>query len=778
MSHNQMTRWFIPIGLMVTFIRPAHAEITADQVRDSIARGRSYLVSQQNKIKGNWPDHSGQPGAVTALCTLALIHSGDDPEAPHIQRSIEYLRQLDQPKMTYATALVTMAFCAATPEKDLLLIRRNAKLLESWQVRTGKRKGAWTYAQAKHRSSGDNSNAQFALLALHEAERVGVEISNQTWRLAHSYWVRTQRPEGAWGYYEGLPGTGSMTCAGITSLVITSGQLSKGDASILGGAVQCCGQQEQGDELERALQWMGTHFSASGNPTAAGQNVSRAWWLYYLYGVERVGRLTGRRFLGVHDWYRKGAKILVGEPQDKLRGYWKGTGHAESNPVIATSLALLFLSKGQRPVLIAKLKHGPDDDWNRHRSDIAHLTGHVEKLWKKDMTWQVIDPRAATVKDLLQSPVLFLSGRDGLQMSEQEKRNLRAYIDQGGFILAEACCNGVGFDRDFFDLTKQLFPDSTLRLLPPDHPIWFAEVNVDPKLLPPLYGLDACCRTSIVYCPSDLSCYWELGRGGHTDEYPEDVKRKVKASNDLGANILAYATGRELRSKLDIPNVSGSEGGDLAGIRGTLNIPKLQHGGGSDDAPAALTNLLRVLRDQLRTRVSTQRHLVAGTDKTLLDHPIVFMHGRRQFRFTSAERKALATYLERGGMIFADSICASQPFDESFRREMKSIFPDKRLRRVPPEHPMFTTEFHGFDLDTVTRRDPHVRAGNDPLKARLVKVAPHLEGIEMDGRYAVLFSPYDISCALENTPSLECRGYVTEDAARIGVNVILYALQQ
>ena len=30
----------------------------------------------------------------------------------------------------------------------------------------------------------------------------------------------------------------------------------------------------------------------------------------------------------------------------------------------------------------------------------------------------------------------------------------------------------------------------------------------------------------------------------------------------------------------------------------------------------------------------------------------------------------------------------------------------------------------------------------------------------------------------ENTPSLECRGYVTEDAARIGVNVILYALQQ
>ena len=52
-----------------------------------------------------------------------------------------------------------------------------------------------------------------------------------------------------------------------------------------------------------------------------------------------------------------------------------------------------------------------------------------------------------------------------------------------------------------------------------------------------------------------------------------------------------------------------------------------------------------------------------------------------------------------------------------------------------------------------------------------------LEGIELDGRFAVVFSPYDISCALENSPSLECKGYIREDAAKIGSNVILYALQ-
>jgi hypothetical protein len=53
-----------------------------------------------------------------------------------------------------------------------------------------------------------------------------------------------------------------------------------------------------------------------------------------------------------------------------------------------------------------------------------------------------------------------------------------------------------------------------------------------------------------------------------------------------------------------------------------------------------------------------------------------------------------------------------------------------------------------------------------------------LEAVEIDGRLAVVFSPYDISCALENHASLDCKGYITEDAAALGTNIILFALQQ
>jgi hypothetical protein len=55
-------------------------------------------------------------------------------------------------------------------------------------------------------------------------------------------------------------------------------------------------------------------------------------------------------------------------------------------------------------------------------------------------------------------------------------------------------------------------------------------------------------------------------------------------------------------------------------------------------------------------------------------------------------------------------------------------------------------------------------------------VEPELEGIQIDGRWAVIFSPYDISCALEQHEALECRGYTREDAARIGLNVLMYTL--
>lgn len=770
--------------LVATIARTGQAEITAEQVQQSISRGVNYL-KQQQRNDGSWPEWLGYSGGVTALCTLALINAGESPESSTVQKALSWLRKLP-PEKTYVVALQTMVLCRAEPKKDLLLISRNVKWLEKHQVSDGPRKGAWSYPG---QAAGDNSNSQFALLALYEAERVGVDVSDKTWRLARAYWEEAQAPNGGWGYYPGLPPTGSMTCAGIASMVITSDKVFSAGAEAEGERIRCCVEGTADDSrIQRGLQWLGRNFSVSGNPGARGQT----WMLYYLYGVERVGRLTAQRFIGDHDWYREGADLLV-RNQDQLSGYWKGVGHAEDNPQIATSLVLLFLSKGRRPVLLSKLDFGADEHWNRHRSDVANLTRYVESRWDREMTWQIVDVGAADVDDLLQSPVLYMVGsRSPLPRSEEDQvvlaQKLRDYLDRGGFLLAEGYCGGSDFDRGFRRLLELVFPEPEYRLrpLPPSHPIWRAEEPVPPEQLRPLWGMEFGCRTSLVYAPPDpperprpsLSCLWELMRTGRDDTLAKSVEAQVDAGRAIGINILAYATNRQLKYKDEIPSVVTSAPPADAFQRGRLYIASLRHPGGCDAAPRALTNLLEAAGSELKIRTTPVRRQVALTDKSLFLYHLVFMHGRTSFRLTEPERKQLAEFIDRGGMLFADSICASQAFTESFRREMAAIFPQRKLEMIQREDPILSEQYGGFDLSTVTRRDPQQRGDRGPLKASLREVPPLLEGIKIDDRWAVVFSPFDISCALEKHDSLECQGYTREDAARIGLNVILYSLQQ
>ena len=64
------------------------------------------------------------------------------------------------------------------------------------------------------------------------------------------------------------------------------------------------------------------------------------------------------------------------------------------------------------------------------------------------------------------------------------------------------------------------------------------------------------------------------------------------------------------------------------------------------------------------------------------------------------------------------------------------------------------------------------------MRSRTETVPPLLEGIKIDGRYAVIYSKYDISCALENQASLACDGYEDEDAMKLAVNIVIYAMLQ
>ena len=578
-------RCLVALSALALLLRPLRADepegITADQVAKAIERGVKFLKDKQSKAgrdSGSWADNPTlYHGGLTPLCTLALLSSGCGPEDETVKRSLNFLRQF-RATTTYAVSLQTMVFCAADPKGSNLLIRKNVEWLESTQVKDGDRKGSWSYPNPGT-NRGDNSNTQFAMLALYEAERVGVPVNDAVWARALEHWKSQQNPDGSWGYESGYQGTGSMTNAGIASMIIALAEVNAGDARAQGDQLLCCGQQQSNQPIEDGLAWLSRNFSVYRNP-----GPGNVWLFYYLYGLERTGRMTARRFIGQHDWYREGAKMLVKEQM--LTGAWPES-KGESDPLLSTSFALLFLAKGQRPVVLAHLRHEPEDDWNHHRGALFNLVSYVERVWRKDLTYQVIDPGKATVEDLLETPVLFISGRDAPRFSAEEKLHLRQYVDRGGFIFAEQCCGGGGFDAGFRKLMKEVFPEPELSLhpLPIEHPIWYVEERIDANHMPELYGIDVGCRTSVVYSNYDLSCRWELARLGREAQFTDVAQAQMRAARSVGINVLAYATNREVQPK--DPQFHTPEAAQKKDPleRGTLYVANVKHPGGCDAAP-------------------------------------------------------------------------------------------------------------------------------------------------------------------------------------------------
>jgi hypothetical protein len=87
--------------------------------------------------------------------------------------------------------------------------------------------------------------------------------------------------------------------------------------------------------IRDGLVWMQVHFSVSENPGEP----HALHHLYYLYGLERMGMLSGTRWIGQHDWYKEGADLLL-EMQDAYRGGWGGP--------VRSSFAILFLKRATR----------------------------------------------------------------------------------------------------------------------------------------------------------------------------------------------------------------------------------------------------------------------------------------------------------------------------------------------------------------------------------------------------------------------------------------------
>ena len=170
-----------------------------------------------------------------------------------------------------------------------------------------------------------------------------------------------------------------MTCAGIASLVIAGDVLHEPDAKVSGDQIDGCyrAPSEDQDRIDRGIDWLRRALhrpgqSARRRPPAAASGItiiSTGW--SGPDGSPRGARSASTIGIakGPPTWSRPSAPS-----SREVRG--KAAAYAEDNEDIATSLALLFLSKGRWPVLMAKVQYRSPQPgrWGRTSIGIATAT--------------------------------------------------------------------------------------------------------------------------------------------------------------------------------------------------------------------------------------------------------------------------------------------------------------------------------------------------------------------------------------------------------------------
>ncbi|KAF5038455.1 hypothetical protein DSECCO2_554140 [anaerobic digester metagenome] len=119
---------------------------------------------------------------------------------------------------------------------------------------------------------------------------------------------------------------------------------------------------------------------------------------------------------------------------------------------------------------------------------------------------------------------------------------------------------------------------------------------------------------------------------------------------------------------------------------------RLQYDGGGDwyNDPEVLPNLAKYINTTLSSGMPIDQSVVRAGDSKLYDFPFVYLTGHGNIRFTEGEVQNLRQWMLRGGFLYADD---DYGMDESFRREIKRVFPEKELVELDASHPLYTSYY-------------------------------------------------------------------------------------
>jgi len=191
-------------------------------------------------------------------------------------------------------------------------------------------------------------------------------------------------------------------------------------------------------------------------------------------------------------------------------------------------------------VKLALLKYGGGGDWYGDPTALTNLIAFCNRELGSS-----IHPEYATVEvgsaEIFNYPFVHLTGHGNVVFSDSDARNLRMYLEAGGFLHID---DNYGLDSYIRREMKKVFPEKDFQELPPSHPL-FSQKFTFPDGLPKIhehdnkrpqaFGLFEGNRLICLYTfESDLGDGWE-----DPDVHKDPEEARLKALR-MGANIIAY----------------------------------------------------------------------------------------------------------------------------------------------------------------------------------------------------------------------------------------------
>ena len=196
---------------------------------------------------------------------------------------------------------------------------------------------------------------------------------------------------------------------------------------------------------------------------------------------------------------------------------------------------------------------------------------------------------------------------------------------------------------------------------------------------------------------------------------------------------------------------------------------RIQYESGDWDTDQRMpSNVMNSLIEYTTIQVDTEERVVPLSSDELFNAPFCYLSGHKLVQFTKKEGDNFKKYLENGGFIFVDDCNHDIDglFAKSFEQQMGLLFGTKALKKLRPDHQIYSCFFEFEDGPPTTSQE--LNGWGDDI------VHDYLKGIEFNGRTGLVYSNKDYGCEWDY--DFRNKRWYRIDNTKFSVNIVVYAL--